>query len=154
MRAGLVGTLAAGVIALAFAGGLLLGTGSGTGHAPRAAIGADTACAPPAKAMARVELLLGASRADGRAIGDEEWRAFLDAEVTPRFPDGLTVLTGDGQWRNSTGRITRERSRVMLVWYIPRATSSTDVDAIREAYKKQFAQESVMRVDGAGCVSF
>lgn len=104
--------------------------------------------------MARVELLFGASRADGRAISDEEWRGFLDAEVTPRFPDGLTVLSGDGQWRNPAGRITRERSRILLVWYAPHATSSAAIDAIRDAYKKQFAQESVMRVDGAGCVSF
>ena len=108
----------------------------------------------PARPHARVELLFGASRPDGRAIDDDEWRTFLDAEVTPRFPDGLTVLSGDGQWRNAAGRITRERSRVILVWYIPRPSSSADIDVIRDAYRKQFAQESVMRVDGVGCVTF
>lgn len=33
-------------------------------------------------------------------VSDEDWRAFLAAEVTPRFPDGLTVIDAAGQWRD------------------------------------------------------
>src|SRR5690606_25210715 len=29
------------------------------------------------------------------------WRGFLDREVTPRFPDGLTVVDVYGQWRGA-----------------------------------------------------
>jgi hypothetical protein len=92
------------------------------------------------------------------AVGDEEWDRFLDEEVTPRFPDGLTVLTGYGQWRNSAGEITQEDSIVLIILYPldSYAESSQKLQEIREEYKAQFDQESVLRVDSteAVCVSF
>ena len=47
------------------------------------------------------DLYFGTTKADGTAYTEEEWMTFLANEVTPRFPDGLTVLTGVGQWRDS-----------------------------------------------------
>lgn len=92
------------------------------------------------------------------AVSDEEWDRFLDEEVTPRFPDGLTVLTGYGQWRNSAGEITQEDSIVLIILYPldSYAESSAKLQEIREEYKAQFSQESVLRVDSteAVCVSF
>jgi len=37
--------------------------------------------------------------------------------VTPRFPDGLTLLKGYGQFRNSMQIIQREDSRVLILFY-------------------------------------
>ena len=91
---------------------------------------------------------------DGSEVSDAEWRAFLDAEVTPRFPDGLMVLTGDGQWRSNMGRRAKEKARIVEVWYRPAADSEAKIEAIRTAYKGRYGQESVMRVDGVSCVSF
>jgi hypothetical protein len=34
---------------------------------------------------------------NGVAVTDEQLFAFVDREVTPRFPDCLTILTGFGQ---------------------------------------------------------
>ncbi|HVZ68639.1 MAG TPA: DUF3574 domain-containing protein [Rhizomicrobium sp.] len=102
--------------------------------------------------MNRVELLFGAATNDGTLIDAIEWKDFLDREVTPRFPAGLTAYEAYGQWQGSDGRIERGPSRALLIWYD--GDASTRIDAIREAYKKRFAQESVMRVDGADCVSF
>ena len=112
------------------------------------------ACQLGAAGMARLELLFGMGRKDGGEISDAEWAAFLDAEVTPRFPAGLTVLSGYGQWQGESGELTREKSRVLLVWYQRAADSERKIEAIRSAYKQRFAQESVMRVDGRSCVSF
>ena len=39
---------------------------------------------------------------------DAAWDAFLADTVTPRFPDGLTVLDARGQWRDSEGLIGKE----------------------------------------------
>jgi hypothetical protein len=103
---------------------------------------------------ARLELLFGLGRRDGTEIGEADWRAFLDAEVTPRFPDGLTVLSGYGQWRNSAGAIAKEKSMTLVIWHRPSADSEARIEAIRAAYKSRFAQESVLRVDGLSCVSF
>ena len=111
-------------------------------------------CSGGARAYARLELLFGLGRKDGTEIGETDWRAFLDKEVTPRFPDGLTVLTGYGQWRNSAGAIAKEKSVVLVIWHQQEPGSDAKIEAIRSAYKSRFAQESVMRVDGLSCVSF
>ena len=144
----------AGAIALAPLGiGLAFSAG---GQAQFAAVEneAGIACRGSAKAMARLELLFGSARRQGAAISDEEWTAFLDTEVTPRFPDGLTVLSGPGQWRGKDGHVERERSFVLVVWYRPSRSADAQIEAIRSVFKQRFAQESVMRVDGASCVSF
>lgn len=111
-------------------------------------------CSAAGERMQRIELLFGMGRKGGGEVGEEDWRAFLEAEVTPRFPDGLTVLTGYGQWRNAAGTIAKETSRVLLIWVRPAAADTGSIEAIRSAWKAQFQQDSVMRVDGASCVSF
>jgi len=120
---------------------------------PVAALAAD--CAEGAFPMARLELYFGTQKPGGAPVTEAEWGAFLDEEVTPRFPDGLTVLTGNGQWRNSKGVITKETSAVLVILYEPSAEKEVAIQDIRAAYKDRFQQESVMRVDGpAQCVSF
>jgi hypothetical protein len=115
---------------------------------------ATLACRVGGASMARLELLFGMGKRDGGTISDAEWGAFLDAEVTPRFPDGLTVLPSYGQWRAASGVLSKEPSRVLLVWYAPAADTEHKIEAIRTAYRERFSQESVMRVDGRSCVSF
>jgi hypothetical protein len=112
------------------------------------------ACRAGSTSMARLELLFGMGRRDGSSISDEDWAAFLEAEVTPRFPAGLTVLSGYGQWRDDSGAIIKEPSRVLVVWYVPTPDTDHKAEAIRAAYRERFSQDSVMRVDGRSCVSF
>jgi hypothetical protein len=101
------------------------------------------------EAFVRTELFFGSARPDGTEITEEEFRGFLDEEITPRFPDGLTLLTGFGQFRDSTNTIVRERSFVLILLYPTGSRKSSDekIEAIREAYKDRFQQESVLRVD-------
>ena len=40
---------------------------------------------------------------------------------TPRFPDGLTVLDAAGQWRDGSGAIMRERTKLVIVLAKPGA---------------------------------
>jgi hypothetical protein len=117
--------------------------------------GSQAGCAEGAYPMARLELYFGTQRPGGAPVTDAEWSAFLDEEVTPRFPDGLTVLQGNGQWRNSQGIITKETAAVLVILYESSAGKEAAIDDIRAAYKDRFEQESVMRVDaGTQCVSF
>jgi|RhiMethySRZTD1v2_1073278.scaffolds.fasta_scaffold33036_3 hypothetical protein len=118
-----------------------------------AALGAAE-CQSGAETMKRLELLFGVTRKDGDKISTAEWQSFVDAEVTPRFPEGLTVLRGYGQWRTKHGVIARVTTHVLVVWYKPGSDSEAKIDAIRAAYKAQFTQDSVMRVDSVSCVSF
>jgi hypothetical protein len=115
---------------------------------------AAVSCRAGASTMERLELLFGAGRRNASEVSDTEWQSFLDAEVTPRFQDGLTVLTGYGQWRNREGTIAKETSRMLIIWHRPAGDSDARIDAIRAAYKARFGQESVLRADGTSCVSF
>jgi hypothetical protein len=97
----------------------------------------------------RTELFFGTDRADGPDVTEEEWLRFLNEEITPRFPDGLTVLTGYGQFLNSAGQIIRETSKLVILLYpeSERRDKSNLIEQIRERYKDRFQQESVLRVD-------
>lgn len=44
--------------------------------------------------------------------------------------------------------------RVLQIWYASSPEAEARIQAIREAFKAQFHQLSVMRVDGRDCVSF
>lgn len=117
-------------------------------------LGGVMACRSGASTLARLELLFGTGKKDGSEVTDAEWREFLDAVVTPRFPDGLTVLSGYGQWHTDEGNLDRESLRVIVIWYERSKQGEEKIEAIRQAYRQRFDQDSVMRVDGVSCVSF
>jgi Protein of unknown function (DUF3574) len=103
----------------------------------------------------RTELYFGSHRPDGTVVSDEEFDAFVDKSVTPRFPDGLTQLTGEGQFRGSSGELVEERSfMVILLYPVDDADADREIEEIREDYKQTFEQESVLRADSADRVSF
>ncbi|NOK60006.1 MAG: DUF3574 domain-containing protein [Chloroflexi bacterium AL-W] len=104
---------------------------------------------------AKTELYFGTLRPDGSEIPKEEFDQFLDEVITPRFPDGLTLLTGEGQFRNSQGIIIQEQSYLLILLY-PREDrmASPEIEEIRDLYEETFQQESVLRVDSFARVSF
>ena len=108
----------------------------------------QVACRAGSTDMGRVELYFGAGRATRR-----DWSAFLARVVTPRFPDGFTSLDGRGQWRGPRG-LSRERTHVLVIFYRRDGTSDARIEAIRSAYRRAFAQTSVLRADVAACVGF
>ncbi len=97
----------------------------------------------------RTELYFGRDKNDGTQVSDNEWSKFLDEIVTPKFPDGLTVLDGNGQYRLENGAIVKEKSKVLILLYTPktRIVNNRKIEQIRNEYKKSFKQESVMRID-------
>ncbi|NGO14673.1 DUF3574 domain-containing protein [Streptomyces sp. HC44] len=101
-------------------------------------------------AYVETRLFFGTERPDGGpAVTDRQFMDFVDREVTPRFPDGLTVQDGRGQWRDARGTIERERSYELILLY-PRSGSGTAdsrIERVRDAYEKAFGQESVARLD-------
>ena len=96
------------------------------------------------------ELLFGRSR-----TSDVAWRRFLATEITSRFPDGLTVLDVRGQWRApGSTRIAQERSTIVMIAMPPSADNNERLQAIIEAYKGRFKQQSVGLIVRPACVSF
>ena len=96
----------------------------------------------------RTELFFGTATPDGE-VSEEQFKEFLDQCVTPRFPDGLTIIKALGQFRGANGVAVEERAVVLVLLYPDEARreSSTRIEVIREAYKEIFRQESVLRTD-------
>jgi hypothetical protein len=114
---------------------------------------------PPAPAAAQQawiadRLYFGRSIPGGGTVSEEAWSAFLAEAVTPRFPDGLTVLRGEGQWRDSLGVVVRETSFVLELYHPASAEVDAALDEIAAEYRRRFRQESVMRVRAPADVRF
>jgi hypothetical protein len=103
----------------------------------------------------RTELYMGMSIPGGAMVSDSQWEEFLSNVVTPLFPDGFSVLTGRGQYREASGTIAKEPSHVLVFLYAraKRKDAGAKIESIRNEYKKRFAQESVLRVDISKSVS-
>jgi hypothetical protein len=105
----------------------------------------------------RTELYFGLGLADHPEQGRSEaqWRAFLDAEVTPRFPSGLSVLDIYGQWQGKEQK-TPERlhSKVLVLLHEDSPKARAAIDAIRLAWKQKTGDQSVLRVTQPAEVSF
>jgi hypothetical protein len=113
------------------------------------------ACAGAQQPQQVAELMFGRRISDGIAVTEDEWTQFLDQEITPRFPDGLTVLTAVGQRHDpSSNKVVREPSNVVLIVLPGKAEDLARVDEIAQAYKTRFRQQSVGVVVRPACVSF
>ncbi|MFT4197026.1 MAG: DUF3574 domain-containing protein [Pseudoxanthomonas sp.] len=85
------------------------------------------------------------NRHEDRPIDEAAWRAFLDKEVTPRFPDGLTVLDGYGQWLfRGAAAPERLRTKVLVILHEDTPQRRADIEAIRLAWKQATGQQSVL----------
>lgn len=111
--------------------------------------------APIGDRFARTELFFGTEK-PGPDVTDAQFQSFVSRVVTPRFPDGLTQYDALGQFRESSGQIVRERSKVIILLYpVADAGGSTvKIEEIRDIYEKAFEQESVLRADSVDLVSF
>jgi len=95
------------------------------------------------------------SREQTDAISETQWRAFLDKEVTPRFPDGLTVFDAYGQWLfRGAPQPERLRTKVLVVLHEDTPQRRNDIEAIRLAWKQATHHQSVLWSRQAVEVSF
>ena len=60
-------------------------------------------------------LYFGLTDDEGRVIEQAVWQGFVNEVVTPRFPDGLTILDAQGQWQPPAGELIRQSTRVLVV---------------------------------------
>lgn len=118
-----------------------------------------SACTGPAALTCRgglqpavtAELLFGRNIGGRLGVSEADWARFLAAEITPRFPDGLTVVDAAGQWRDGR-RTVREPSKVVLL--VLKDGGQARIEAIVAAYKKRFRQQSVGVLLRPACASF
>jgi hypothetical protein len=99
------------------------------------------------------QLLFGRNIGNRIGVSERAWARFLDREIVPRFPDGLTVFDATGRYRLAN-RVAREPSKIVEI-----ALPGTPEDIVRlneivEAYKSRFKQQSVGLIVRPACVSF
>jgi len=113
------------------------------------------ACDAPQRPMQQIELMFGRNVASHLWGGEAAWSRFLAREITPRFPDGLTVLDAAGQWRDPAGgRVMREPSKMVIIVTAEDAPVHDRIASIVAAYKRQFRQRSVGVISRSVCAAF
>lgn len=124
----------------------------GSAAVPMPAAGAG-ACRAPLERWTEIALYFGRDIAGVGEVSERQFRRFLAAEVTPRFPDGLSVVDATGQFRDGR-RIVRERTKLVVLLVPAAVEAARKVAAIVKAYKTRFRQQSVLRTETAVCLSF
>lgn len=138
--------------------------GDGMGRIGRFACGAVLAlaacapqapsCAPPAVAATGFELYFGRDKPGGE-VTDTEWQGFVDEILSPRFPDGLTVLDARGSWRDPhSGKVLSERTKLILIVAPDAAATRAVIEAAVADYRSRFDQHTVLRVERPVCATF
>lgn len=98
---------------------------------------------------------LGPADQPEKGIGEAQWREFLDKEVTPRFPAGLSVVDVYGQWQGKhQSAPERLRSKMLIIDYPDNAGNRAKIAAIRSAWKQRTGDQSVLEVTEPADVSF
>ena len=120
------------------------------------AAGGGFQCPEGMDAFTELNVYFGQERGDGGTVSAEEWQGFLADAVTPRFPDGLTVLDTRGQWLDTDeGRLYREATKVLNV-LVPSDAAGAAVGSVREIsdiYKERFDQQAVFHTALPACAA-
>jgi len=117
---------------------------------------AAPACPLPGQERYAVAQLFFGRDIPGRGpLTDAEWEGFVARAITPQFPDGFTVMDGDGQWYDqASGKLVREPSKILLVAADPESDLKTRIGSVVNAYRTQFHQRSVGVITSEACAVF
>jgi hypothetical protein len=89
-------------------------------------------------------VLFGRNIPAGGEVSEQQFSEFLDTQVTPAFPGGLTVFDAYGQWRNQDGTKVQQKTKVL---WIVGSGSKSDSDAVHkivDAYRDRFNGAGVL----------
>jgi hypothetical protein len=121
------------------------------------ALPADAAptCAVGLEPRTQVELYFGRNIGEVLGVSEEAWAKFLDEEVTPRFPEGLSVIDIKGQWKDTgSGRIAREPGKILVLIVAVDDAIRARIAEIIALYKARHRQQSVLTTERDVCVAF
>jgi hypothetical protein len=135
---------------------LLAGAAAGAlaATAFRPAAASTAQCAIGDTALVRDILYFGRNTPGGAELSDSAWQQYVDQVLTPKFPAGLTTWDAAGQWRGASGKVERERSKVLTLLHSGDARSDRLVAEAVGEYKRRFAQEAVLRERVTTCSRF
>ncbi|MFL5295686.1 MAG: DUF3574 domain-containing protein [Phenylobacterium sp.] len=98
------------------------------------------------------ELAFGRNIGDRLSVSEADFTRFLDEEVSPRFPDGLTVWDSQGRWLDK-GVLWKEPGKVMSL-ILRGPDDRRRLDEVAAAYEARFNQDAVLIMIHPACVTF
>ena len=135
---------------------LLMGATSACSVRQQPTLHVQSSCLLPEQTpQKQIMLYFGLARPDGGIVSNRQWQDFVAGSVTPRFPDGLTEIDAQGQWRDRiSNKIGREPSRILLLVTPATPDLALRIQAVRTLYRTRFGQQSVGAVSHDVCASF
>jgi hypothetical protein len=116
--------------------------------------GAQTCLLPSQKPMVEAQLFFGRD-IEGRAlVSDTEWADFAATTIAKDFPDGFTTSDGVGQWRDPSGAVVHEPSKIVLVTAEKSDAMASKLGDVIQAYRTRFHQQAVGVVTRPVCAAF
>lgn len=104
--------------------------------------------------LVRDVLYFGRNIPSGGKVSDADWAKFVDEVITSRFPDGLTIVDAQGQWKGENGEIAREQSKIVTLLHDGEEIHIKQILEIIQLYKERFQQEAVLRERMRSCAHF
>jgi len=102
---------------------------------------AETAASPQ---FVATHIYCGRNIPTGGEISEEQFAAFLETDVTPAFPAGLTAYDAYGQMKTSEGKIVKQKTKVLLLVHDNSKASLDAIHKIVAAYRSKFENPQVM----------
>jgi len=107
------------------------------------------------KSQQVAELMFGRKIGERIGVSNTAWARFVDREITPRFPNGFTVIDAQGQWRDTDhNKVMREPSKLVQIVLPGTDEDQQRLGEIAAAYKVRFRQQSVGIIVRPACVGF
>jgi hypothetical protein len=102
-----------------------------------------------------VQFFFGRDIPGREPLSEAEWSDFVAKVVTEQFPDGFTVVDGEGQWFDQrSNKMIREPSKILLAATDPESNLAARIGAVTDAYRIRFHQQSVGVITSAACGAF
>ncbi|EDQ89545.1 uncharacterized protein MONBRDRAFT_8079 [Monosiga brevicollis MX1] len=94
---------------------------------------------------------------NGTTIGEvteAEFQAFVQREVVPQFPSGLSILNVSGEYLTASNQTIQEASRLLILYHRRHDDSQQRLQAVAHAFCEQFQQESVLAATEDATINF
>jgi hypothetical protein len=129
-------------------------------HAPKPH--GPVAAAPPSRCssggeQATAELVFARvanNTALGPGVSESDFSNFVSQQIVTRFHDGLTVLDAQDLSPKPAGGAVYGPAKVVMIVLPGHPDDTNQIDAIRDAYQRQFNQQSVLELTHQDCVAY
>ena len=105
--------------------------------------------------MIETSLYFAQSRPNGTLVTAAEWNRFKETHILRICEEGSTTTSVTGTWYDPDARkIITEPTYVVTYFHKKSPLISKQIDSLKNLYKTQFEQQSVLRVDKRSRVHF